>query len=177
MKNIIEKEFNRMELADYLEKIARQLRSGTFNTEGKQWSVPETFDARIKHKEKKGRIETKLKWRWSTLIDYEPSAREEVARWQESFKSIKKRLAKEFKALQNEVQNGNIPAEETLTNFVKDSERMADFAEPDWQEAMNEYLDHLENLKRAVQRQQLEDVGHELRDLRTRWVACHRDFR
>ena len=166
-----------MELADYLEKIAQQLRSGKFETEGRQWSVPETFEARIKHKEKKGRIETKLKWRWSTLADYDPSAREEVARWQESFKTIKKCLSKEFKALQNEVQNGNLPNAETLTVFVKDSERMADFAEPEWQEAMHEYLDHLDNLKRAVQRQQLDDVEHELRDLRTRWVACHRDFK
>jgi XXXCH domain-containing protein len=177
MKNTIKKEFNRLELADHLEKIARQLRSGTFDAEGRQWSVPETFEAGIKHKEKKGRLETKLKWRWSTLADYDPSAREAVARWQESFKTIKKRLAKEFKALQNEVQNGNLPNEETLNAFVKDSERMADFAEPEWQEAMHEYLDHLANLKRAVQRQQLDDVAHELRDLRTRWVACHRDFK
>jgi len=42
---------------------------------------------------------------------------------------------------------------------------------------MNEYLDHLANLKRAVEKQQLEDVEHELRDLRTRWVACHCDFK
>jgi len=105
-------------LADHLEKIARQLRSGTFDAEGRQWSVPENFEAGIKHKEKKGRIETKFKWRWSTLEDYEPSAREEVTRWQESFKTIKKRLAKEFKALQVEVLNGNLPNEETLNAFV-----------------------------------------------------------
>ena len=69
------------------------------------------------------------------------------------------------------------PKAETLAVFVKDSERMADFAEPEWQEAMHEYLDHLENLKRAVERQQLEDVEHELRDLKTRWIACHREFK
>ncbi|CAB1056471.1 hypothetical protein D1BOALGB6SA_1208 [Olavius sp. associated proteobacterium Delta 1] len=177
MKSKVEKEFTRLELADHLEKIARQLRSGTFDTEGKQWSVPETFEARIKHKEKKGRIETKLKWRWSTLADYDPSAREEVTRWQESFKTIKKRLAQEFKALQNEVQNGSLPHEEALTAFVRDSERMADFAEPEWREAMHEYLDHLANLKRAVERQQLADVEHELRDLKARWISCHRDFK
>ena len=177
MKSKIKKEFNRLELADQLEKIARQLRSGTFDTEGRQWSIPESFEARIKHKEKKGRIETKLKWRWSTLADYEPAAREEVTRWQESFKTIKKRLAKEFKALQNEVRNGQLPDSETLAAFVKDSERMADFAEPDWQEAMHEYMDHLENLKRAVANRQIKDVEHELRDLKTRWVACHRDYK
>jgi len=177
MKSKIEKEFNRIELADYLEKIARQLRSGTFEAEGSRWSVPEAFEARIKHKEKKGRIETKLKWRWSTLADYEPSDREEVTRWQESFKSIKKRLAKEFKALQIDVLNGNLPNEDALAAFVKDSERMAEFADPEWQEAMHEYMDHLENLKRAVNKRQLEDVRHELRDLRTRWISCHRDFK
>jgi XXXCH domain-containing protein len=177
MKSKIKKEFNRLELADHLEKIARQLRRGTFDAEGRQWSVPETFEAGIKHKEKKGRIETKLKWRWSTLADYEPSAREEVTRWKESFKTIKKRLAKEFKALQIAVQNGNLPNEHALSAFIKDSERMADFAEPEWQEGMHEYLDHLANLKRAVERRQLDDVEHELRDLRTRWVACHREFK
>ena len=90
---------------------------------------------------------------------------------------MKNKIEKEFKAPQNEVQNGNLPNAETLTAFVKDSERMADFAEPEWQEAMHEYLDHLENLKRAVERQQLEDIEHELRDLKTRWVSCHRDFK
>jgi len=177
MKNKIEKEINRLELAEHLEKIAAQLRNGTFETDGQQWTIPEAFVAKIKHKEKKGRIETKLKWRWSTLADYEPSAREEVTRWQESFKTIKKRLAKEFKALQTAVKNGSLPNAEILAEFVKDSERMADFTEPEWQEAMNEYLDHLANLKRAVENQQLEDVDHELRDLKTRWMACHRDFK
>jgi len=177
MKNKIKKEFNRLELADQLEEIARQLRSGTFDAEGRQWSVPDTLEARIKHKEKKGRIETKLKWQWSTLADYAPTAREEVTRWQESFKTVKKRLAKEFKALQSQVQGGSLSQAETLAAFVEDSERMADFADPEWQEAMNEYLDHLANLQRAVQRRQLDDVAHELRDLRTRWVACHRDFK
>lgn len=126
---------------------------------------------------KKCRIETKLKWRWSTLADYDPSARIEVTRLQESFKTIKMRLAKEFKVLQNDVQNGNLPHEETLTAFATDSERMAEFAEPAWQDVMDEFMDHLENLKRAVEKQQLDDIEHELRDLRTRWISCHRDFK
>jgi len=177
MKSKTKKEFNRLELADHLEKIARQLRSGTFDAEGRQWSVPEHFEARIKHKEKKGRIETKLKWRWSTLDDYEPSAREEVTRWQESFKTIKKRLTKAFKALQTAVASGSLPDAAMLAEFVKDSERMAQFAEPEWQAAMNEYMDHLANLKRAVEKQQLDVVDHELRDLRSRWISCHQDFK
>jgi XXXCH domain-containing protein len=177
MKTKIEKEFNRLELADYLESLARHLRSGTFEAEGRQWSVPDAVEAKIKHKEKKGRIETKLKWRWSTLADYEPSAREEVTRWQESFKTIKKRLAKEFKLLQDAAQSGKIPGEAALDEFVKDSKRMAEFTEPEWQDAMNEYLDHLANLQRAAAEKQLAVVEHELRDLKNRWIACHREFK
>ena len=100
-----------------------------------------------------------------------------MARWQESFKTIKKRLAKEFKTLQNAVRDGNIPPEKDLAEFVKDSERMAEFAEPEWQDAMNEYMDHLANLQRAAAANQLEVVEHELRDLAARWAACHRDFK
>ena len=177
MKHKIEKELNRLELAEQLEKIAAQLRSGAFELDGRQWTIPEAFTAEIKHKEKKGRIETKLKWHWSTLADYDPSSREAVSRWQESFKTIKKRLAKEFKTLQNAVREGSIPSEEDLAEFVKDSERMAEFAEPEWQDAMNEYMDHLANLQRAAAANQLEVVAHELRDLAARWAACHRDFK
>lgn len=177
MKNKIEKELTRLELAEHLEKIAAQLRGGAFELDGRQWTIPEAFTAEIKHKEKKGRIETKLKWHWSTLADYDPPSREAVSRWHESFKTIKKRLAKEFKALQNAVRNGNIPSEGDLAEFVKDSQRMAEFAEPEWQDAMHEYLDHLANLQRAVAANQLEVVEHELRDLAARWKACHRDFK
>ena len=104
MKNKIEKEFNRLELAEYLEKIAGELRSGTIAADGRQWSIPETIQARVKHKEKKGRIETKLKWRWSTLSDYEPEAREEVARWQDTFKALKKRMAAEYRRIYRPLQ-------------------------------------------------------------------------
>ena len=41
----------------------------------------------------------------------------------------------------------------------------------------DEYQDHLENLKRAVENKQLEVVHHEIRDLRARMKACHRDFK
>ena len=54
---------------------------------------------------------------------------------------------------------------------------MADFAESEWQEAMNEYMDHLEILKLAVEKKQFKVIEHELRDLRTRWISCHRDFK
>ena len=177
MKHKIEKEFNRLELAEYLEKIAGALREGAIETDGRRWSIPELIATKIKHKEKKGRIETKLKWRWSTLSDYEPADREAVTRWQDSFKTLKKRMATEYKMLEKAVAGGRYPEEATLAEFIEHSKEMAKFADPEWQEAMIEYQDHLENLKRAVANRQLEVVQHEMRDLRARMKACHRDFK
>ncbi len=177
MKSTIEKKFNRLELADYLEKFAGELRSGTISAAGRQWSIPEIIEAKVKHKEKKGRIETKLKWQWSTLDDYEPAAREEVTRWQDSFKILKKRMARQYRVMEKAVAAGGYPDEAILEDFIRDSNEMARFADPEWQEAMIEYQDHLENLKRAVSNKQVEVVHHEIRDLRARMKACHRDFK
>jgi amphi-Trp domain-containing protein len=118
MKNKIEKEINRLELADYLEKIADELRSGTIEADGRQWSIPESIEARVKHKEKKGRIETKLKWRWSTLDDSEPAAREKVTLWQDTFKALIKRMAAEYKVLEKAIAGGGYPDEMILEEFI-----------------------------------------------------------
>ena len=177
MKNKIEKEFTRQELAKYLEQLADQIRNGSLDAVGRKWSIPETFEAKVRHREKKGRFETKLKWSWSSLGDYDLPAREEITRWHESFKSIKKRLSSQFKTLQKTVKDGRLPDEKMVADFETDSRRMADFADGDWKPAMDEYLDHLENFKLAVEQQQMEVVQHELRDLMNRMVQCHRDFK
>ena len=177
MKNKIKKEFTRDELADYLQNLADQLRSGRFNAGDREWSVPSQLIAQIKHKEKKGRIKTKLKWRWSTLEDYNSEERREVVQWQDSFKTIKKRLSANFKALNKAVNGGSWPDEKTLKAFIDDSNAMAAFTEPEWQEAMDNYMDHLKNLRHAVENNQLEVVEHELRDLTAGMKACHRDYK
>ena len=86
-----EKKLGRLELADTLETLGRQLRDGTLEAGGRTWTVPEKIETRIQFKEKKGRIVTKLSWRWVTLGDYDKNDREEVARWKKSLKDVKKR--------------------------------------------------------------------------------------
>jgi XXXCH domain-containing protein len=86
-------------------------------------------------------------------------------------------MATEYKLLEKAVAGGGYPGEAILEEFIKHSNEMARFADPEWQEAMIEYQDHLENLKRAVENKQLEVVHHEIRDLRARVKACHRDFK
>lgn len=177
MKKKTEKELSPKEMAEYLEQIAARLKSGSFEIEGRQWSVPEKLNAKIKHKEKKGRFTSKIKIRWSSLADYDAAAKDEVTQWEASFKTLKKRMAGQLKALQKDADAGRYPEKNTLMDFVRDSLEMARTADPDWQDPMVEYLDHLENLQRATENRQIEVVRHELRDLRNRMQQCHREYK
>ena len=167
----------RQELADYLEQLATALRKGSFETGEQCWSIPDKLPAKISHKEKKGRIETKIKWRWSTLAQYEQAAREEVIAWKNSWKSVKKRLSRSFKLIEKTISSGKMPDAGTLGEFIGDSREMARFAEPEWQAAMDEFIDHLGTLKQAVEQNQYEIVQHEIRDLKNRMAQCHREFK
>jgi XXXCH domain-containing protein len=177
MKKKIEKEITPDEMAANLERIADQLRDGEIEVEGRRWSVPGMLDAKIKHEEKKGRFTSKIKIRWSSLADYDAAAKDDVIQWETSFKSLKKRMGGQFKTMQKDVDSGRYPANKTLVDFVRDSLEMARTADPEWQDLMTEYLDHLENLQRAVENQQMEVVRHELRDLRNRMKQCHREYK
>jgi|UniRef100_A0A7V6A122 XXXCH domain-containing protein len=167
----------RQELADRLEAWARGLRAGRLEVEGKTWSVPEIVSAELSIHEKKGSLGLKLKCRWATLPEYRPEAREPVARWQESFKTLKKRMAGQFRGLQQAVSQGQFPDSQTLADFVSDSQAMAKMAEPEWGEALESYLAHLAALERAVAGQDLTAAKHEIGDLHTAMVTCHREFK
>ncbi len=167
---------SRQELADYLENLAQGLRQGQLEVEGNTWTVPEEMETKLSLKEKKGRLSLKLRFRWETLPEYKPEARETVARWQEPFKTLKKRLGGHFKELQQAVQQGKLPDPQTLENFVADAQAMARMAEPEWQEPLQAFLDHLAALQRAVASKDLEATRHEVLDLRVAMVTCHREF-
>ena len=168
---------SRQELADYLTNLGQQLRQGAFSAQGRHWTVPDNLNVRIEFKEKKGHLGAKLSWSWSTLGDYDRAAREEVSRGQDSLKTVKKRLGAGFKALQQAAGQGAWPEDRTLQDFVATSRAFAAMAEPDWETAMQEYLDHLANLEHAVANRQQEVMLHELRDLQNCMAACHREFK
>ncbi|MFZ5450166.1 MAG: GAK system XXXCH domain-containing protein [Thermodesulfobacteriota bacterium] len=168
---------SRLELADYLKNLGEQLRRGSLEAHGRSWTVPDNLDVRLELKEKKGHLAAKLSWSWSTLGDYDGMAREEVSRWQDSMKTVKKRLGASFKALQQTVAQGAFPDNRTLDEYVAASQAFAAMAEPDWQGAMQEYMDHLANLQHAVANRQQEVIIHELRDLQACMSSCHREFK
>jgi len=177
MADKIEKEFSREEFADHLSAMAEQFRSGKVSSEKGIWTVPDTFGAKIQLKEKKGRIELKLNCRWSTLTDYNQQDREQISSWQASMKTVKKRMGSSFKEITRAADKEAFPEKKSLEDFVATSRIFAEAAEPEWLEAMEEYMDHLENFIRAVEEQQLEVMLHEIRDLQYRMKACHREFK
>jgi XXXCH domain-containing protein len=172
-----ERTFSRLELADYLQDLSAQLRRGALAAQERHWTVPDELEVGMQFKEKKGRLNVKLSWSWSTLKDYDPASRHEVSRWQDDMKTVKKRLAASFKALQQAVSQGGWPEARTLSDFAASSRAFAAMAEPDWEKAMQEYLDHLANLQHAVEGRQQEVMLHELRDLQNCMAACHREFK
>ena len=168
---------SRLELADYLTNLGEQLRQGAFSAQGRTWTVPDNLNVRMEFKEKKGHLGAKLSWSWSTLGDYDRAAREEISRGQDSLKTLKKRLGAAFKALQQAISQGAFPEARILEDFVATSRTFAAMAEPDWANAMQEYLDHLANLEHAVANRQQEVMLHELRDLQNCMATCHREFK
>jgi len=177
MADKIEKEFSRNELADYLTTMAEQLRAGKLSSEKGIWTVPEKFGAKIQIKEKKGRIELKLNCRWSTLGDYTQQDRDQINDWHESMKTVKKRMGSSFKEVTKAAEKGAFPEKRSIEDFVATSRIFAESADPEWSDAMDEYMDHLENFIRAVEKQQLEVMLHEIRDLQYRMKACHKEFK
>jgi XXXCH domain-containing protein len=131
----------------------------------------------VKVREKKGRIESKMGWSWSTLGDYDSKAREEVSDWRNSMKSAKKLMSRSFKEVSKSAESGNMPGKEALKGLVDSSKAFMKFAEPEWQEAMEEFMDHLRNLEHAIDTGDIDVVLHEIRDLRYRKQACHREYK
>ena len=84
------REFRRSELAAYLERLARQLRSGTLEKDGTKRKIPQRIGAETRPKEKKGFLVTKLSPSGSTIGDYPEADRQEITSWKKSCNPIKK---------------------------------------------------------------------------------------
>jgi XXXCH domain-containing protein len=167
----------RLELANYLQSLSEQLRRGELDCEGRQWMVPEEVWSEIKLKEKRGYIKAKLSFSWSTEQQYDEAAKQDLHKWVGSMKEVKKRLAASFKAVSQVIEQGKFPDQKILAEFIASSQAMGQLADPDWQEAMQIYSDHLTNLQRAVEKQDFQAMINELHDLQNCKVDCHREFK
>lgn len=177
MDSRLEKKFDRIELAKHFEAFARQIREGTFTSDNISWTVPDEIATKIRYREKKGRFEARVRLRWSTLEDYDNATKKEVDHWKGSLKAVKKQMGAAYREMLQAVRNNTLPTPADLDALIDSSQTFSRLADPDLEEAMKEYLDHLENLKQAVADRQLKLVQHEVRDLGHRMKNCHREFR
>lgn len=177
MDNRLEKKFDRIELAKHFEALARQIREGIFTSDNTSWAIPDEIAAKIRYREKRGRFEAKVKLRWSTLEDYDNVSKKEVDHWKDSLKAVKKQMGSAYRKVTQAARNNTLPEPADLEELFNSSQTFSSLADPDLEEALKEYLDHLENLKQAVAARQLNIVQHEVRDLGNRMRNCHREFR
>jgi len=177
MENKIEHITRPTELADQLEAMARQLRDGQFKTESGSWPVPEAVTAKIKIVEKKGRLQTRIKFKWSTVDHYAPPQKAAVKDWEHRFKAVKKQLSRSFKALTRAAGQDTLPAIKIIDQYLSDSADFETLSKAQWPEEMAVYRDHVQNMKRAVDDGRLADFQHEVRDIRSAMTACHQAFK
>jgi XXXCH domain-containing protein len=177
MEEKFERTCTREEMADTLEKLAAQLRSGSTEIEQQVRQVPGNLEMKLHVKEKKGRVRYKVEWNWSSLEDYDEAARGQLLEQRQSFKQIKKNLALAFKQLKRALPENVSPDDAVVREFVVSTRAFVALAEPEWRQPAEEFMGHLENLLRALESSQRESVLHELTDLENRMVACHREFR
>ena len=177
MEKKIEKKMSPNELADQLEAMARQLRDGTFKTASGSWPRPRALAAKIKIVEKKGRLQTRFKFKWSTVEHYAPPQKAAVKDWEDRFKAAKKKLSRSFNALARAAGQDTLPDSMIVDRYLSDSADFESLSRKQWPEGMAVFRDHVQNMKRAVDGARLADFQHEVRDIRSAMTACHRDFK
>jgi XXXCH domain-containing protein len=173
----VEQEFSREELADYLTVLATQIRQGELQVAGIVQKLPLQANVGILLKEKKGRLLARLNLIFSTLEQYEQPRREAVQEVMEKFKVVKKRLGTSFANLKKATAQGKLPEELLLTEFLKDNQAFVQQTDPEWQEEMDIYLDHVKNLEQAFKLGNLEMFQHEMADLKASMSRCHQDYK
>ena len=177
MEEKLEKTVSREEMADTLEKLAAQLRSGSAQIDQQVRQVPKNLEMKLHAKEKKGRVRYRIEWHWSSLEDYDEASRGQLLEQRQSFKQIKKNLAITFKQLKQALRETVSPDDTVVQEFMVSTRAFVALAEPEWRQPAEEFMGHLENLLRALESGQRESVLHEMTDLENRMVACHREFR
>jgi hypothetical protein len=100
------KEFQRIELATYLERLARELRTGTLDEDCARWKIPRRIDAKIDRKEKKDILAAKLSLNRPTLGGYSKADRKEITSWKKSFELINRNPNASFSKLQKMAEKG-----------------------------------------------------------------------
>jgi XXXCH domain-containing protein len=169
---------NRDDLANYLENLASHIRRGSVPVGSELIKVPEDLEMKLSIKNRKHSVACRLECRW---VVPEGCSRTEFQsegdQLPSDFKKNKKDLARTFRAVKLTVMQGDPPDERLLAEFERLSRAFAAHAEPEWEPAVRDYLGHMENHFRSIRDGRKEASIHEIQDLQTRMVTCHRDYK
>lgn len=171
-----DEEMARLALAEQLEELARGLKRGRLRVGARECPLPERLPAQIKVKEKHGEVGVKVRFRFQVAAVAE-EVPPEVRHRQMSFKEVKRKLGVVFGDLLKSAVLGVFPEESRVQEYLELSKEFVRLADPAWEAEAQEYLDHVENLGRALQNREFEMFRHELRDLQHRMNTCHREFK
>lgn len=177
MAERIERNFLRQDLAEFLEDLARQLRLGTLELEGEKVGVPEQVRAVIEFREKMGCIQGHLLFRWSRREGAELQLLPPRCRRREEFRELKHHLAEVFGELLEVAHMWLLPAESLVMRFMELSREFVLLADPEWEDEINTYMAHVENLFYAVKTRQLEPFLREINRLKDLVRSCHQEKR
>lgn len=178
MEKKIERVYGRGDLAELLVSMADALRVGKMSLNDREHPIPEELLLKTHLKLKKGLFHYRFELLWPSSVSDSEASPESARLPHDDFSVMKKELAVSFKQMKRAVTQGGISSQNgAFKEFVSKSRTFLGLCEPEWQEAANEYGDHLENLIRSVEQGQEEFILHEISDLENRMVACHRKFR
>jgi hypothetical protein len=100
------KEFNRIERATYLERLARELRTGTLDKDAANWTIPQRFGAKTGFDEKADVLVTGLSLKCTIIDDYPEAEHQGTTHRKKSFKPIQSNPNASFQKLQQAAEAG-----------------------------------------------------------------------
>ncbi len=176
------KRFTREEFARLLSEFAREITDkNRIVFEDIDVSLPDSFEAELEYKEKKGYAKFEIEVFWDMTapsIGPYPARREDKEEGIPGrFKDIKKGMEKKLYDIENMLTNGNKPSGEDLNYFMKLMQAFWLQTEPDWIPSMNELQKAIDSMVNAVETGDFPLALDRIREINNIKHRCHQVFR
>ena len=100
-----------------------------------------------------------------------------IEKKQSEFTTVKQNLSAQQKILKTALDDGRLPEEKKVAEFAAISREMEHLCEPDWQAAIEAYMDRLEKFQAAVADGNPQSAGDRFQELIDRKISCHKEYR
>ncbi len=93
------------------------------------------------------------------------------------FSQVKQSLQSIFGDIQDQVQQGQLPSEETVSSFLRLATRMHSLAEEEWADECEDFHHLVKELLRVVKKGSIEEAVLLVEALDDAQAYCHQSFR